>query len=140
MGPKRIKHLELIQNIITRMNNNSFQIKNWSVITISAIFTILISQKNFYFLLVTLLPISLFWFLDAYYLMQERKFRGLYNKVLHGDKDLKLFEMNTNSFNGNQYRYCKALISKTIWNFYITMIIIIIVLLFCLIQIKGGEL
>jgi len=32
------------------------------------------------FILISILPTIIFWFLDAYYLQQERKFRGLYKK------------------------------------------------------------
>ena len=31
MNENKLKHLEFIQNIITRMNSNSFVIKGWSI-------------------------------------------------------------------------------------------------------------
>ncbi len=136
---EKIKYLEFVQNIVTRMNNNSFQIKNWCVITVSAIFTISISKENFYILLVALLPIILFWFLDAYYLTQERRFRGLYDQAIKKESSLGAFEMNTSSFRLGQYRYFKVLSSKTISSLYITMIIVVLIM-FCLIQYKGGTL
>jgi hypothetical protein len=129
---ERIKHLEFIQNILTRMNHNSFQIKNWSVITIAAIFTISLTQKDAYILLIALMPIALFWCLDAYYLMQERKFRRLYNQVLDKDKDLKPFEMNTSAFSGGECSYRTVLRSKTIWSFYTTMTVIVMVIFFAI--------
>lgn len=36
MGKEKIKHLEFIQNIINRMNLNSFQIKEWMIMIVSA--------------------------------------------------------------------------------------------------------
>lgn len=35
-GKRKIKHLEFIQNIINRMNLNSFQIKEWMIMIVSA--------------------------------------------------------------------------------------------------------
>ena len=37
MSEDKLKHLEFIQNIITRMNTNSFLIKGWAVTIASAI-------------------------------------------------------------------------------------------------------
>lgn len=31
MSDAQLKHLEFVQNVVTRMNSNSFQIKNWSI-------------------------------------------------------------------------------------------------------------
>ena len=36
MEQERIQHLEFIQNIINRMNSNSFQIKEWMIMIVSA--------------------------------------------------------------------------------------------------------
>lgn len=36
MEKETIKHLEFIQNIINRMNLNSFQIKEWMIMIVSA--------------------------------------------------------------------------------------------------------
>jgi len=81
MSPEKIKHLEFIQNVITRMNANSFQIKGWSIVIASALLAIYASTKDNYFFLVAMFPTLIFWFLDTYYLTQERKFRGLYDDV-----------------------------------------------------------
>ena len=37
---KKLKHLEFVQNVITRMNTNSFLIKGWSVTLVAAIFAL----------------------------------------------------------------------------------------------------
>lgn len=36
----RIKHLDYIQSVISRMANNSFQIKTWCITVVSAIFAL----------------------------------------------------------------------------------------------------
>ncbi len=81
MTDEQLKHLEFIQNVITRMNTNSFQIKGWAVTLVSALLAIFASTKNDYFVLAAMFPAVVLWFLDSYYLMQERKFRGLYDDV-----------------------------------------------------------
>ena len=35
-----IKHMEMIQNVISRLADNSFKVKQWSLISLAAIFTI----------------------------------------------------------------------------------------------------
>ncbi len=105
MSEEQIKHLEFIQNVITRMNANSFQIKGWTITIVAALLAIYVSTKNEYFVLVSLFPIIVFWFLDSYYLMQERKFRGLYNDVAGVSEDpktIKPFEMRPDLYIGGK--------------------------------------
>lgn len=77
-----IAHLPLIQGIINRMGNNSFLIKGWTVTLVAAIFALAATGTNQHFILVALIPIIVFWFLDSYYLKQERLYRELYNDVI----------------------------------------------------------
>jgi len=89
-----MKHLEFVQAVVTRMNTNSFQIKSWSVTILAALLAVYASTKNELFILISLIPTTIFWLLDAYYLMRERKFRGLYNDisgVSENPKELKVF-------------------------------------------------
>lgn len=126
MGEDKIKHLEFIQNIITRMNTNSFQIKEWTVALVTAILALYASTKNNCFILLGILPSLLFWFLDAYYLTQERKFRGLYNDVAgieENPKEIKLFEMRPDLYIGGKYAYWNVFRSVTIGKFYASIVI-----------------
>ena len=119
MDEKEIKQLELIQNIITRMNTNSFQIKGMTVIVVSATLAVYASGKDPDFLLITIIPLFLFWFLDAFYLQQERKFRGLYNNWVQGNpQKLKLFDFNIGLFKGGKYSFWSSFRSRTISVFY----------------------
>lgn len=122
----QIKHLEFIQNVITRMNTNSFQIKGWSIVIVSALMAVYASTQNSYFFLAAIFPTSIFWFLDAYYLNQERKFRGLYNDVAGvtgKPKEIKLFAMRPDLYVGGQYSYWSAFFSITILKMYLAIII-----------------
>lgn len=131
MNEERIKHLDFIQNIITRMNTNSFQIKEWTVVLVSAMLALYVSTKNNCFILLGILPSLLFWFLDTYYLTQERKFRGLYNDVAgttEDPKEIKLFEMRPDLYVDGKYSYWNVFRSETIENFYGSITIILICL------------
>ena len=83
-----IKHLEMIQNIITRLAHNSFLIKGWSMTILIA--AMLLITKNVdhsqYIVLSFLIPIIFFGILDSYFLCNERQFRGLFNDVRKQDK------------------------------------------------------
>jgi len=128
MSEEQIKHLEFIQNVITRMNANSFQIKGWTITIVAALLAIYASTKNEYFVLVSLFPIIVFWFLDSYYLMQERKFRGLYNDVAGVSEDpktIKLFEMRPDLYVGGKYTFFDVFTSQTILKTYLPMALLI---------------
>ena len=132
MEPDKLKHLEFIQNVITRMNTNSFQIKGWAITIVSASLALYAATKNECFILVGVFPSLIFWFLDAYYLTQERKFRGLYNDVAGVSEkpiDLKLFAMRPDLYTkekSKKYGYWNVFWSTTIWKLYLPIIIMLI--------------
>jgi len=129
MEEAKKQHLEFIQNAITRMNTNSFQIKGMAVAIVSALLAVYVATNNVAFIFLGIVPTILFWLLDSYYLQQERKFRGIYNNVagIENDVEIKPYEMPIQKFNGRQYCFCKVFFSKTIFWLYG---IIIFVLLF----------
>lgn len=78
---KRLKHLEMIQGVISRMASNSFSLKGWAVTLVAGIFVLAGKDTDKMYFLVAYLPIIVFWGLDSYYLLQERLYRALYDKV-----------------------------------------------------------
>ncbi|WP_318492528.1 hypothetical protein [Photobacterium leiognathi] len=119
------KHLEFVQNVVTRMNSNSFQIKNWSITVFTALFALYGSNANSFFLFIATLPTLLFWMLDAYYLQQERKFRGIYEdvaKLSDNPKSTKLFQMNPSLYVKGKYSYTSSLLSITELKLYLPLI------------------
>ena len=116
MTEEKRQHLEFIQNVITRMNTNSFQIKGMAVTIVSALIAIYATTTNIAFVFLGIVPTLLFWFLDSYYLQQERKFIGVYNNVagLKNDVEIKLYEMPIHEFKSGKYCFCKTFFSKTI--------------------------
>ena len=75
------KELDLIQSCITRMASNSFSMKGWHIGTISALLVFFFSKEsvnlNMIFLIIAAVTL-IFWYLDSYYLMVERKYRWKY--------------------------------------------------------------
>ena len=94
---KRLKHLEFIQNVITRMNSNSFLIKGFSITLITALIALASGDCNETFILVVYFPIPILWILDSFYLSQERQFRLLYENVSNKDENSIDFSMDTSS-------------------------------------------
>lgn len=131
---EEIKHLELIQDVVTRMNSNSFQMKGWMVAIVSALLAIYADKQNEYYILVAFVPTVLFWFLDTYYLWQERKFRGLYNDVAGVTKTQKieLFAMRPDLYTGGKYSFWSVLFSVTIVNLYLAVTGILLAIYFVL--------
>ena len=130
---EKMKHLEFVQNVITRMNTNSFQLKGWAITIVSALLALFASSDNeVLYIFVAIVPTLIFWFLDAYYLQQERKFIGLYNDITDGKE--KSFNMNIDKYvydknNKDTKRYCywDAFFSVTIWPLYLVIAIGLIV-------------
>lgn len=114
------KHLEMIQSVISRMSANSFSLKGWAVTLVSGIFVLASKDTNKAYFLVAYVPIIIFWGLDSYYLLQERLFRALYNKVRTlGEEEID-FTMDTSpsEFHTPKNTYLRCLISSTMFGFY----------------------
>jgi hypothetical protein len=75
----QISHLEFIQSIISRMAANSANAKNLCMTIVAALLALYAGQNSKAYLLVSLVPIILFWLTDAMYLRLERGYRSLYN-------------------------------------------------------------
>jgi hypothetical protein len=77
------KHLEFIQGIISRLAGNSFQLKGWNVALATAAVGLAAAKDSRPTLAVlSIVPALAFWFLDAYYLSEENRYRTLYATAL----------------------------------------------------------
>jgi hypothetical protein len=106
------------------MNGNSFQLKGWAVTLVSALLAVYVSAKNEYFVLVAIVPALIMWCLDSYYLMQERRFRELYNDVAgisDEPKELKEFEMRPDLYIERKCSFYSSFASPTIFWLYFLM-------------------
>ena len=77
----RLKHLELIHNVITRLATDSFQLKRWAVALFSGLLAFLFGTESTRHTTILLFPVVVFWGLDGYFLWRERLFRALYDHV-----------------------------------------------------------
>lgn len=122
----KIKHLEMIQGVINRMAGNSFALKGWAVTLVSGIFVLAEKDTDKLYFLVAYIPIVVFWWLDAYYLLQERLYRSLYEKVRKTDeKDIDFsLKATSTEFDSKKNCFCSCLFSKTILGFYLPLTIV----------------
>jgi hypothetical protein len=77
----RIKHMEMIQAVVSRLAGNSSLVKGWALTLTGALLGFAVDRSSSGLAAAALVPIVFFWGLDAYYLRAERLFRELYNEV-----------------------------------------------------------
>ena len=123
----KLKHLEFIQNVIKRMNANSFLIKGWCITLASAI--IAITSNNSEYFLIPYFSIPIFWILDSYYLSQEKRFRELYNHVANKEPEEIDFLMDIKEFSNAKNSWISCLFSISIAPIYLTIMILVVILI-----------
>lgn len=120
------KHLEFLQNNISRMNQCSFQMKGWSITIVSALLAVFASSTssensgNKIYLLTAVAATFLFWCLDSFYLSKERKLIGIYNDLIgvgNGEKQtavqIREYEIPLDKYNGCHYCILRAIFSPS---------------------------
>ena len=73
------KHVEIMQDVIRRMADNSRSCKVWCVTLVAATLVLVARTGEPRHALIALVPTALFLVLDTYYLALERAFRNSYN-------------------------------------------------------------
>ena len=121
-----LKEIEIIQDIIKRMAFNSFMIKGW---TITLVVVALLLKGADYQVWIAFIPLLVFWFLDAYFLWQERMYRGLYEWVINNrlNTDEYLFDMNACRFKDKVQSRFRIMFSITLGWFYGAIAILIVI-------------
>ena len=131
----KIKHLELIQGVVNRLSTNSFLLKGWSVVLISALFALSAPEANISFVFLAYIPAVIFWGLDGYFLWQERLFRALYDHVRKLDEGAIDFSMDRTPFRSGQgfwnsfHDWRAVVFSKTLIPFHGVLIGAIVVVM-----------
>ncbi len=129
------KHLEFIQNNITRMNRCSFQMKGWTITLTSALIALFVStisennSGNKIYIYASIISTFLFWCLDSLYLSKERKFIGIYNDLIgvsNGKNQkpiaIKEYEIPLNKYKGWRYCFIRAMLLPSEILFYVAII------------------
>jgi hypothetical protein len=117
MGEQKIKHLEFIQAVINRMANTSFLLKGWSITIIAGLFAFSAERDERPILVLALILSGVFWYLDSYFLWQERLFRTLYNHVRTLPDDKIDFAMDPRQFRPEN-PWWRTVYSVTLLPFY----------------------
>lgn len=125
-------YLNILQSIISRMAGNSANCKTLCITLVSAILVVIADKAKANYAWIALIPVILFFFLDAYYLGQERSFRATYNDFVRrmhagsvGATDLFLVA----PLKGFNVVTCtvQATFSFAIYPFYLTFLIMILI-------------
>jgi hypothetical protein len=129
----RSEHLKMVQEVINRLATCSFQLKGWVVTLAAALQVFLKGEVHAVYLFVPALPVIAFWFLDAYYLRQERLFRRLFDEVRRKDGTAD-FSMDTRPFRVVVGSVMQVAFSRTILLFYGPILIVILILEYLLLH------
>lgn len=133
-------HLEMIQGVVNRLAHDSFLLKGWSVVLVSALFALAAGKANQYFIYLAYMPAIAFWILDGHSLWQERRFRALYDKVRTVNEDNIDFSMDRSELDNEPRWWPDAMLSKTLLVFHGTvMSSIVVVMVIGIILRKGGQ-
>ncbi|WP_285959900.1 hypothetical protein [Thomasclavelia spiroformis] len=97
----KIKHLEMIENIIERMSKNCFQLKSWTMTLVAGISVFSSQNNNKKFIFITLFPLFFFWILDSFYLQLERKYRLLYKHIVEKEEENIDFNLDLSQMYGS---------------------------------------
>ena len=77
----------MIQGVVSRLASNSFSIRRWSTVLVAALVVAAFTTVTPAVAFIAAAAGVGHWFLDSYYLWQERRFRGLYDQVRELDPE-----------------------------------------------------
>ncbi|WP_296123479.1 hypothetical protein [uncultured Streptococcus sp.] len=127
MKETKSKHIDIIQSTISRMAQNSFMIKGWTITILVGLFVFLQNDKFKNDIFIYLIPIIFFWILDSYYLWQERLFRKLYNDIIGNLTEESDLSMNITPYK-NTVKFYSSLWSPSEIMIYLPLLLIILLL------------
>lgn len=130
---RKIAHLGFLQSIIARMANNSFLLKGWAVTLLAAIAAAIAAKWSPELVLIAYLPVIAFWYLDAWFLRQEKMYRKLYDDVRARSEEQIDFLATPNSTLHVAPSVLQLMFSVTLGTFYGALIVGVVALnvLFC---------
>jgi len=133
-----LKEIDIIQDIIKQMAFNSFMIKGWTITLV--VVSLLLKGTEKYQVWIAFIPLLVFWFLDAYFLRQERMYRILYDWVINNRLKTEeyLLDMKTRRFENEVQSIPRIMFSITLGWFYGSIAILVIIYTLILLIMKGG--
>ncbi len=131
------KEIDLIQAVITRMASNSFLLKGWLISLVAVILTLskdtIVVEDVSYLSLTLILPVFIFWYLDAFFLHKEKCYRKLYEWVINNrlTSEENLYSLDYTVHKNKVGSVWSIMFTKTLWPFYgFTCLILFLITLF----------
>lgn len=113
----RVKHLEMVQGLITRMAGYGASFKSYCITVVTAVVGFALTLHRPAVAALALLPVLAFASADAQYLRVERRFRDLFNLIRkEGWETIPTFDINLRSAPAQSY--VSAITSWSIVGFY----------------------
>ncbi len=132
MDDAKIAHLTMVQEVIGRMASNSLALKSLAATVAAAIIALAASQSEqggdaSTVALMTLLPLAIFWFLDAYYLRIEKAYRGLFDAVRRGQA-VEAFTMDYRPFKAGLVETLRIGVLNPVMGVYPALMVLVFVI------------
>lgn len=89
---QKIKYLEMLQTVISRLNSNAFAVKNWFMVSIGGLVAFFFKTEKIGMLVLAIIMTVAFYMYDVFYLWLERCYREKYNRALQNRSNL--FDMD----------------------------------------------
>ena len=129
-SPAVQKHLEINQNVIMRMAENSRSCKVWCVTLVAAVLVLVAQTEKANYALIALAPTVLFYVLDSYYLALERGFRKSFDNFVYrlhagrvSSRDLFTVDFIGSIERGTLWAMVR---SFSVWPFYLLLVVTIV--------------
>ncbi|MGI1662379.1 hypothetical protein ACRDNQ_09060 [Palleronia sp. KMU-117] len=118
----RIAHLTMLQGVITRMGSNSFTLKALSATFGSAAVAVMATADNPspLYAIAAIIPMIMFWLMDAQYLRLERAYRRLYEHVRKGE-EIEAYSLEPAPFMKDIAPVFRLALSWSVSWFYVAM-------------------
>lgn len=129
---EQIAYLGLIEGVINRMASVSATCKGFAITLFAGVLAIVFSASGTAQCLVlglaacALILLACF---DTWYLLLEKRYRTLYERVLEGSHSVDFDLRNPKDTRGVEVSVFDAIKSKAIWLFYVVLIAVYIVLI-----------
>ncbi len=136
------QYLQMMQDNITRMATNSSNAKTWVVTIVTALLALGCGSSTLTrWLLLALIPIAAFWYMDAFYLQLERKLRNreqFFINVLRGketsedDQSGLLYDFRPlhKDEDNEDLRYVETgcqMLNKSVYPIYVSLFVVTVV-------------
>jgi hypothetical protein len=122
----RVKHLEMVQSLITRMAGYGASFKSYCITVVTAVIGFALTAHKPNIIWLALLPLLAFALADAQYLRVERRFRDVFNLVRQESWDqIPSFAINLEHAPAESY--LSAALSWSIIGFYAPLTIGVII-------------